>query len=104
MGQPKPTVTIDHAFQEFLAEQEARLSPATVWKYASILDLLASCLEHYWPGHEHRSSRQAARSIPLRLTVETPPCSHHRPSPGSPTWYERKPVSQNKTPSARARR
>ena len=52
MSQSKPTITINQAFQEFLAEQEARLSPATVSKYESILDLLGSCLERYWPGHE----------------------------------------------------
>ena len=54
MNQPKPTVTIDQAFREFLAEQEARLSPATVSKYESILDLFRSCLERYWPGHDRR--------------------------------------------------
>lgn len=52
MSQSKPTITIDQAFQEFLAEQEARISPATFSKYASILDLLGSCLERDWPGHE----------------------------------------------------
>jgi hypothetical protein len=51
MSKPKPTVTIDQAFQEFLAEQEARLSPTTISKYTSILGLLRSCLESYWPGH-----------------------------------------------------
>ena len=50
--QSKPAVTIDQAFREFLSEQRARLSPATVSKYASILDLLGACLERYWPGHE----------------------------------------------------
>ena len=52
MSQSKPTVTIDQVFQEFLAEQEARLSPATLSKYEGILDLLRSCLEGYWPGHD----------------------------------------------------
>ena len=52
MSQSKPTKTIDQVFREFLAEQEARLGPATVSKYESILDLLGSCLERYWPGHE----------------------------------------------------
>ena len=54
MSQSKPTITIDQAFDEFLSEQEARLSPATVSKYESILDLLGSCLERYWPGHEQK--------------------------------------------------
>ena len=52
MSTSKPTVTIDQAFQEFLAEQEARLSPTTFSKYESIVDLLRSCLEGYWPGHD----------------------------------------------------
>ena len=52
MTESKPTLTIDQAFEQFLAEQEARLSPSTVSKYESILDLLRSCLESYWPGHD----------------------------------------------------
>jgi hypothetical protein len=48
MSQSKPTVTINQAFQEFLAEQEARLSPATLSKYENILDLLGACLERYF--------------------------------------------------------
>jgi len=54
MSQSKPTVTIDQAFQEFLAEQQARLSLTTFSKYESILDLLRSCLEGYWPGHDQK--------------------------------------------------
>jgi hypothetical protein len=50
MSQSKPTKTIDQVIREFLAEQEARLGPVS--KYASILDLLGSCLERYWPGRE----------------------------------------------------
>ena len=52
MSQSKPTKTIDQVFREFLAEQEARLGPATVSKYEGILDLLGSCLGRCWPGHE----------------------------------------------------
>ena len=54
MSQSKPTVTIDQAFQEFLAAQEARLSPTTFSKYESIIHLLRSCLEGYWPGHDQK--------------------------------------------------
>ena len=60
MSQSKPTVTIEQAFREFLAEQEARLSPATVSKYESILDLFGSCLERYWPGHDEEYERITA--------------------------------------------
>ena len=52
MSHSKPTVTIDRAFQEFLADQETRLSQSTFSKYDSIIDLLRSCLESYWPGHD----------------------------------------------------
>ena len=52
MNQSKPTVTIDQVLREFLAEQAARLSPATLSKYESILDLLKTCLERYWPEHD----------------------------------------------------
>jgi hypothetical protein len=54
MRQLKPTLTIDQAFKQFLAEQEARLSPSTLSKYEGILDLLRSCLESYWPGHDQK--------------------------------------------------
>jgi len=47
-----PNKTIDHVFEEFLAEQEARLSPRTLRKYDDVLDLFRSCLERYWPGHD----------------------------------------------------
>jgi len=47
-----PKMTIDRVFQEFLAEQEARLSARTLRKYENILDLFRSCLESYWPGHD----------------------------------------------------
>jgi hypothetical protein len=33
MNQSKSTVTIDQAFQEFLTEQKARISPTTLSKY-----------------------------------------------------------------------
>jgi len=52
MSKGSPKRTIDHVFEEFLAEQEARLSPRTLRKYDDILDLFRSCLEGYWPGHD----------------------------------------------------
>lgn len=51
MSNPKPTKTIDQVFEEFLAEQEARLSETTYRRYEDVLDLYRSCLENYWPGH-----------------------------------------------------
>ena len=44
--------TIDEVFTEFLADQEARLSPSTYRRYDDILHLFRSCLERYWPGHD----------------------------------------------------
>jgi hypothetical protein len=48
----KPTRTVDQVCEEFLDEQEMRLSSSTFSKYENIVDLLRSCLERYWPGHE----------------------------------------------------
>lgn len=52
MSARKPIKTIDQVFEEFLAEQKARLSPRTLRKYENILDLFGSCLERYWPGRD----------------------------------------------------
>ena len=38
MSTPKPDKTIDQLFAEFLADQEARLSPKTYSKYEAIID------------------------------------------------------------------
>ena len=54
MSRSKPAVTIDHVFEEFLADQKTRLGHTTFSKYESILDLLRSCLESYWPGHDQK--------------------------------------------------
>jgi hypothetical protein len=51
MKTPEPDKTIDQLFAEFLADQEARLSPKTYSKYEGIIDLYRSYLERYWPGH-----------------------------------------------------
>src|SRR4051794_5168868 len=51
MSTPRPDRTIDRLFEEFLADQEARLSPKTFDKYEGIIHLYRSYLESYWPGH-----------------------------------------------------
>ena len=51
MNTPKPDKTIDQLFEEFLADQEARLSPKTFDKYEGIIHLYRSYLESYWPDH-----------------------------------------------------
>jgi len=54
----KPAKTIDQVFEEFLADQKARLRPSTYRKYDDILDLFRSCLEGYWPGHSQEEYNQ----------------------------------------------
>jgi hypothetical protein len=44
--------TIDEVLDEFLAEQQARWGPATYRKYETIVGLLKSYMESYWPGHD----------------------------------------------------
>ncbi len=51
MDTPKPDKTIDQLFEEFLADQEARLSPKTFDKYEGIIHPYRSYLESYWPDH-----------------------------------------------------
>jgi hypothetical protein len=51
MNTPKPDKTIDQLFEEFLDDQEARLSPKTFDKYERIIHLYRSYLESYWPDH-----------------------------------------------------
>jgi hypothetical protein len=51
MNTPKPKRTIDQIFDEFLADQEARLSSKTFDKYEGIIHLYRSYLESYWPDH-----------------------------------------------------
>ncbi len=72
---PTASKTISQVFDEFLTDQEARLSPSTFSKYGSIISLFESYLESYWPGHDqeeyNRSTKQgrriAARSAPTRF-------------------------------------
>jgi hypothetical protein len=51
---PTASKTISQVFEEFLTEQEARLSPSTFSKYGSIISLFESYLESYWPGHDQK--------------------------------------------------
>ena len=44
--------TISQIFQEFLADQKAKLSPKTFSKYCDIIGLFKNYLESYWPGHD----------------------------------------------------
>jgi hypothetical protein len=55
----KATPTIEAVLDEFLAEQEARLSPATFRKYASSLELLWMHLNGY--GHSELSPAELRR-------------------------------------------
>ena len=59
---PTASKTISQVFEEFLTDQEARLSPSTFSKYGSIISLFESYLESYWPGHDqeeyNRSTKQ----------------------------------------------
>lgn len=44
--------TISQVFDEFLADQQARLKPKTYAKYITVIDLFGDYLESYWPGHD----------------------------------------------------
>jgi hypothetical protein len=52
MSTAKPSKTLSQVFEEFLADQKARISHKTFLKYQSIIDLYKSYLESYWPGHD----------------------------------------------------
>jgi len=49
---PTADKTIAQVFEEFLSDQEQRLSPRTLSKYRTIIDLYQTYLESYWPGHD----------------------------------------------------
>jgi len=51
METTKPDKTISQVFEEFLVDQEGRISSKTFSKYESIIQLYALYLENYWPGH-----------------------------------------------------
>lgn len=50
---PSASKTISQVLEEFLSDQEARLSPKTLSKYEGIVSLFESYLESYWPDHDH---------------------------------------------------
>jgi hypothetical protein len=52
MTTDKPAKTLSQVFEEFLADQKARISHKTYLKYQSIIDWYKSYLEGYWPGHD----------------------------------------------------
>jgi hypothetical protein len=52
MNAAQPAKTISQVFEEFLADQKARLGHKTYLKYQSIIGLYKSYLENYWPGHD----------------------------------------------------
>src|SRR5262245_13709856 len=56
-GEGKPNKTIDEVLDEFLDEQEARLSPGTFSRYEAIVHLLKRYCESYWPGHDGEYDR-----------------------------------------------
>jgi hypothetical protein len=62
MNTPKPDKTIDQLFEEFLADQEARLSPKTFDKYEGIIHLYRSYLERYWPDHSGKESEAITKA------------------------------------------
>ena len=49
---PTADKTISQVLEEFLSDQEARISPKTLSKYEDIISLFQSYLESYWPGHD----------------------------------------------------
>lgn len=63
-----PVVTISHALAEFLADQETRVGPKTLSKYAGIIGLFKSYLESYWPCRDAstKASRRAAAPTATR--------------------------------------
>jgi hypothetical protein len=56
MNTPKPDKTIDQLFEEFLADQEARLGLKTYDRYKGIIQLYRSYLESYWPDHSGKEA------------------------------------------------
>jgi hypothetical protein len=54
MSPPKSNKTIDQILDEFLDDQEARLSHSSFTKYETIIRLYKAYLERYWPGHEQK--------------------------------------------------
>jgi len=62
METTKPDKTISQVFEEFLVDQEGRISSKTFSKYESIIQLYALYLENYWPGHNGDYNKISNRS------------------------------------------
>src|SRR3954454_11161922 len=62
MNTPRPDKTINQLFEEFLADQEARLSPKTFDRYEQIIHLYRSYLESYWPDHSGKESEAITKA------------------------------------------
>jgi hypothetical protein len=56
LSTPMTSKTIERLLEEFLADQEARLSPKTFAKYEDLIDLLRMQLESDWPDHDEEES------------------------------------------------
>ena len=65
--------TISKVFEEFLADQEARLSPEPVTKYRDILSLYESYLESYWPGQGEEDYRRITGQKAVRFVARMGP-------------------------------
>jgi len=55
---PSDKKVISQLFEEFLSDQEARVSSKTLAKYGDILSLFKSYLESYWPGRGDEDYRR----------------------------------------------
>ncbi|HKI19076.1 MAG TPA: hypothetical protein VKA15_14405 [Isosphaeraceae bacterium] len=62
MKTPKPGKTITQLFEEFLADQEARLSPKSYDKYEQIVHLYRTYLESYWPNHSGKEYSEITKA------------------------------------------
>jgi hypothetical protein len=61
MNFPQPGELFEPLFTEFLADQEAHLSPESYRQYAYIIDLLGVYLERHKPGRRRRKSGTTAQ-------------------------------------------
>jgi hypothetical protein len=62
MTTAKPAKTLAQVFEEFLADQKARISHKTYLKYQNIISLYKSYLESYWPGHDQAEYNRITRA------------------------------------------
>ena len=61
MKNRKPDKTIAQLFEEFLANQKARLSPRTYTKYGASSTFTGAYLESYWPDHSEKEYKASPR-------------------------------------------